>query len=100
MKNHCTVLSGGNTFTKEDLKGSWREYRKKPVTVKAVQVVHPFTVRTLEGEMKGETNDFLIQGIDGELYPCKEDIFRRTYDIKHPQTQSDLQVNFLKRRKK
>lgn len=37
-------------------------------------------VRTLEGWMRGEISDMLIQGVKGELYPCKVDIFSATYD--------------------
>ncbi len=34
---------------------------------------------TLEGVMRGEYGDWIIRGIQGELYPCKDDIFRATY---------------------
>lgn len=37
-------------------------------------------IRTLEGVMEASRNDFIIQGVRGELYPCKPDIFRQTYD--------------------
>ena len=37
-------------------------------------------VRTLEGEMRAEIDDWIIQGIKGEIYPCKPDIFAATYD--------------------
>lgn len=37
-------------------------------------------VRTLEGVMTGNRADILIQGVNGEFYPCKPDIFRQTYD--------------------
>ena len=35
---------------------------------------------TLEGVYKIQWNDWIIQGIKGELYPCKPDIFEATYD--------------------
>ena len=38
-------------------------------------------VSTLEGDMCIGDKDWLIRGIDGELYPCKDNIFRKTYDI-------------------
>lgn len=38
-------------------------------------------VRTLEGAMMIGDKDWLIRGVNGELYPCKDDIFRKTYDI-------------------
>jgi peroxiredoxin len=37
-------------------------------------------VRTLEGTMRGDRADWIIQGVQGELYPCKPDIFTATYD--------------------
>ena len=37
-------------------------------------------LNTLEGEMKVDYGDYIIQGIRGELYPCKPDIFKATYD--------------------
>jgi hypothetical protein len=37
-------------------------------------------IQTLEGTMKVEWGDWIIQGIKGELYPCKPDIFELTYD--------------------
>ena len=38
------------------------------------------TVHTLEGDMTGNVGDYIIKGISGEFYPCKHDIFKRTYD--------------------
>lgn len=37
-------------------------------------------IHTLEGKMTVEWNDFIIQGVSGELYSCKPDIFEKTYD--------------------
>lgn len=37
-------------------------------------------INTLEGKCKVSWNDFIIQGIHGELYPCKPDIFEKTYE--------------------
>ena len=36
-------------------------------------------IKTLEGEMVGNPGDWIIQGVKGELYPCKPDIFDATY---------------------
>lgn len=36
---------------------------------------------TLEGIMEAKPNDYIIQGIKGEIYPCKPDIFEATYEI-------------------
>jgi len=35
---------------------------------------------TLEGEHTAQRGDYIIKGIAGELYPCKPDIFEKTYD--------------------
>lgn len=40
-----------------------------------------FSIPTLEGDMAMTSKDMLIVGIDGEIYPCKIDIFNRTYDV-------------------
>ena len=37
-------------------------------------------VRTLEGEMEIKDRDWLIKGVHNGLYPCKPDIFNKTYD--------------------
>jgi hypothetical protein len=39
-------------------------------------------IPTLEGVMLGVENDWIIRGVQGELYPCKPDIFEATY---HPE---------------
>lgn len=36
-------------------------------------------IHTLEGKHTVSWNDFIIQGVNGELYPCKPDIFNLTY---------------------
>ena len=40
---------------------------------------------TLEGEHEAKLGDWIIQGVKGELYPCKPDIFEMTYDSVDPQ---------------
>ncbi|MCC0752616.1 hypothetical protein KGF47_18010 [Clostridioides sp. ZZV13-5731] len=37
-------------------------------------------IRTLEGIREANVGDYIVQGIKGELYPCKADIFRETYE--------------------
>ena len=41
----------------------------------------PLTIKTLEGEMKVSPGDYVIKGVNGEFYPCKPDIFEKSYDI-------------------
>lgn len=83
-------------------------YRKRPVTVEAIQFtsndaaaeiyewagqppirlgIDPATGRcdyvlidTLEGTMRADPGDWVIRGVAGEFYPCKPDVFARTYD--------------------
>lgn len=37
-------------------------------------------IATNEGVMTADIGDWIIQGVKGELYPCKPDIFEMTYD--------------------
>ncbi len=37
-------------------------------------------VSTREGIMRGDIGDMIIKGVQGELYPCKPDIFAATYE--------------------
>ena len=38
-------------------------------------------IKTLEGTMIAKVGDYIIQGVNGEIYPCKADIFEKTYEI-------------------
>jgi hypothetical protein len=38
-------------------------------------------IKTLEGWVSGGMDDMVIQGIEGELYPCKKSVFEKTYEI-------------------
>ena len=37
-------------------------------------------IKTLEGTMIANAQDWIIQGVSGEIYPCKPDIFNKTYN--------------------
>lgn len=37
-------------------------------------------IETLEGNMTANPNDWVIKGVNGEFYPCKPDIFEKTYE--------------------
>ena len=37
-------------------------------------------IQTLEGEMRADIDDWIIQGVKGEFYPCKDEVFRETYE--------------------
>ena len=76
-----------------------KKYRKKPVVIEAVQWVGnnlsdietfigrsvknketTIVIRTLEGDMEASLGDYIIKGVNGEFYPCKPDIFDKTYE--------------------
>lgn len=40
-----------------------------------------YLIPTLEGTMDFTPNDMLITGVNGEIYPCKIDIFEKTYEL-------------------
>ena len=37
-------------------------------------------IKTLEGDMFVNRGDFIIKGVNGEFYPCKQDIFEKIYE--------------------
>jgi hypothetical protein len=55
--------------------------RKLPVVVHAKKMDEPFVCRTLEGDLRGDAGDYLMIGVQGEVYPCKADIFDKTYEV-------------------
>ena len=78
-------------------------YRKKPVVIEAFQLKRgalmpqwfiaaiqdkvvtavgdgAAIIKTLEGDHRADIGDWIIQGVKGELYPCKPDIFEMTYE--------------------
>lgn len=77
------------------------KFRKKPVVIDAVQwtgdnlddvaaffpeMSYSFLGRrlkvfTLEGEHIARPGDWIIKGVNGEFYPCKPDIFEKTYEL-------------------
>lgn len=84
-------------------------YRKKPVVVEAMQFFDDaeelmaiqnwmdmdltvsyadkndpkLKIETLEGVMNATIGDYIIKGVNGEFYPCKPDIFEKTYEAAH-----------------
>lgn len=70
------------------------KFRKKPVVIEATQWFkhgdHPAVIKTvyggafietLEGKMNVSAGDWIITGVHGEHYPCKPDIFEKTYEL-------------------
>lgn len=77
------------------------KYVKKPIPITAIQwtgdnkaelleftngtckfaVVSPaIYIPTLEGNMMANVGDYIIRGVEGEFYPCRQDIFEKTYE--------------------
>lgn len=45
------------------------------------QYCHKHIIETLEGVMRVQVGDWVITGVNGERYPCKPDIFEKTYEV-------------------
>ena len=55
---------------------------KRPIVVHAKKMDCEFRVNSLEGDYKqGKPGDYLMSGIDGELYICDGAIFEKSYDF-------------------
>lgn len=61
----------GEALTYDILDTAWEVGKGRP---------HVFMkIKTLEGDMEVSEKDFIIKGVNGEFYPCKPDIFQKTY---------------------
>ncbi len=58
----------------------WAEGKIYPVNVGYGTSLH---CRTLEGELVISVGDWIIKGVKGEFYPCRDDIFKLTYQCQH-----------------
>lgn len=58
----------------------FKEYRKKPIVIRAKKATKTQVIHTLEGDMTANVGDWIIIGVKGEVYPCKPDIFEATYE--------------------
>lgn len=56
------------------------KYRKKPMVIDAYQTLLEEKIETPEGVMVASPGDWIITGVWGERYPCKDGIFQETYD--------------------
>lgn len=52
-----------------------------PIIRKCAKIEDAFSCETMEGITHGKAGDYLMIGVDGELYPCDSDIFHKTYQI-------------------
>lgn len=48
--------------------------------VQGKYLVGKYWVHTLEGPLVAQLGDWIITGIGGEVYPCKPDIFEKSYE--------------------
>lgn len=48
--------------------------------IKKAQEDGGLVIHTLEGDMKASFGDYIIKGVNGEFYPCKPDVFDKTYE--------------------
>lgn len=55
-------------------------FRKKPVVIDAYRTTRRRIISTLEGTMVAEPGDWIITGVESEQYPCKDSVFRATYE--------------------
>lgn len=56
------------------------KFQKKRIIVDAYQTSKEMNIETLEGVMHASPGDWIITGVNGEEYPCKPDIFEKTYE--------------------
>lgn len=75
-----------------DLKGSDGQYYVPDWAIKAYEdntmyygeldgQLGELFIKTLEGVHHASVGDYIIQSVNGELYPCKPDIFEKTYEV-------------------
>ena len=57
---------------------------KKKAIAYAKMIPHPFIVKTMEGDHEGKPGDYLMKGVEGELYVCDQIIFRKSYEFMLP----------------
>lgn len=56
------------------------KFQKKRIVVEAYQTDKDLYIETLEGRMHASPGDWIITGVNGEQYPCKPDVFEKTYE--------------------
>jgi len=58
---------------------------------------HPWMINTLEGQHVASMYDYIVQGVEGEIYPCKPHIFELTYEmVEATKDQEVVTENFRK----
>lgn len=72
----CMKWTGENSVAVKDFCGDKVSF--DPDVVRGCSVA---AIKTLEGTMTATPGDIIIKGVNGEFYPCKPDIFEKTYEI-------------------
>ena len=78
MARVIRVVRTGEIWNPDEL--YFQKYRKKPRVIEAYKTVVSLDIETLEGTMRADAGDWIIRGVEGELYPCKPSIFDQTYE--------------------
>lgn len=60
--------------------GCWLDKTGKPHDMPKDELRIGLIIPTLEGEMLASEGDWIIRGVKGEFYPCRDDIFEATYE--------------------
>ena len=55
-------------------------YNVRHASKPPMRAVTGIVIETLEGDMTADYGDFIIKGVQGEFYPCKPEIFEKTYE--------------------
>lgn len=55
------------------------KFVKKPVVIEAYKTEKEMFIETLEGTLRAAPGDWIITGLRGEQYPCKPDVFEKSY---------------------
>lgn len=58
----------------------WSEHNIKEISYTNPDIYKSLQIKTPEGIMSGVKGDYIIRGVNGEYYPCKPDIFEKTYE--------------------
>lgn len=74
-----TVLWDG-TYDRAEFISDWMAYNDSDRILSFNSVTKDLEIQTLEGTMTATKGDIIIKGVDGEFYPCKPDIFKKTYE--------------------
>lgn len=57
------------------------KYRYAYEDKRIIRTLDGVTVHTVKGVLHANIGDYIIKGVEGEFYPCKPDIFKKTYEV-------------------